>query len=74
MNEKIYVLECRFMNGSVTIENGLAAFTDIGIAKKAEEAVKKANSDNAWLKVLTNISEIPIYHTENEVPILKQVK
>lgn len=73
MNEKIYVLECRFMNGSVTMENGLAAFTDIGIAKKTEEAIKKANSDNAWLKVQTNISEIPIYHTENEVPILKQV-
>lgn len=77
--KSIYVLTQRTMNGTVTIGTDVAAFTTPELALKAKEATitaqEKSNKTNLIpLGVFfDDIKEIPIYETEQEVPILKEL-
>lgn len=64
---KIFVLNCSFMNGTVTTTNDIALFTDRSVAEKTRDKVKELNKDT---RVYTEITELPIYTNESEVPIL----
>ena len=68
-SQKISVLNCSFMNGTVTAMNDISLFTDRSVAEKTGQAVREANKTT---KVYYDVSEVPIYMNESEVPILNK--
>jgi selenophosphate synthase len=73
--EKIYVLDCAMMNGTVRMNSNYTGYASKELAEEAAEAVNKANENNGSLfSVWTSISEMPIYYTREEVPILNRDK
>lgn len=73
--EKIYVLDCAMMNGTVRMNSNYTGYASKELAEEAAEAVNKANENNGSpFSVLTSISEMPIYYTREDVPILNRDK
>lgn len=73
--EKIYVLDCAVMNGTVRMNSNYTGYVSKELAEDAAEAVKKANENNdSPFGVLTSIDEMPIYYTREDVPILNRDK
>ena len=71
--EKIYVLDCAMMNGAARMNS--TGYASKELAEEAAEAVNKANESNGSpFRLLTSISEMPIYYTREDVPILNQDK
>lgn len=68
-SQKISVLNCSFMNGTVTAMNDISLFTDRSVAEKTGQAVREANKTTT---VYYDVSEVPIYMNESEVPILNK--
>ena len=71
--QKIYTLNCRFMNGTVTMMTDTASFTTRELAEETEEAVKKANEGSEF-PCITDIKETFIYEFREDVPILNPDK
>ena len=73
--EKIYVLDCAMMNGTVRMNSNYTGYSSKELAEEAAEAVKKANETNdSPFGVWTSIDEMPIYYTREDVPILNRDK
>ena len=73
--DKVYVLDCAMMNGTVRMNSNYTGYVSRELAEEAAEAVNKSNKKNGSpFSVLTSISEIPIYFTREDVPILNQDK
>ena len=73
--EKIYVLDCAMMNGTVRMNSNYTGYASKELAEEVAEAVKKANENyDSSFGVWTSISEMPIYFTREDVPILNQDK
>ena len=73
--EKIYVLDCAMMNGTVRMNSNYTGYSSKELAEEAAEAVKKANENNdSPFGVWTSIDEMPIYYTREDVPILNRDK
>ena len=69
--DKVYVLDCATMNGTVKMNSNYTGYASRELAEEAAEAVNKANNNNGSpFDVLTSISEMPIYFTREDVPIL----
>ena len=69
--DKVYVLDCAMMNGTVRMNSNYTGYASRELAEEAAEAVKKVNENNGSnLGVFTYISEMPIYFTREDVPIL----
>lgn len=71
--QKIYTLNCRFMNGTVTMMTDTASFTTKDLAEETAEAVKKANEGSDF-PCIADIKETVIYESREEIPILNQDK
>ena len=75
MIDKVYVLDCELMSGIVRINSTYTGYASRELAEEAAEAVNKANENNGSpFTVLASISEMPIYFTREDVPILNQNK
>jgi hypothetical protein len=70
---KIYTLNTRFMNGTVTMMIDTASFSTIELAEEAADAVKSAN-EGCDFNIINDIKESVIYESREEVPILNQDK
>ena len=69
--DKVYVLDCAMMNGTVRMNSNYTGYASRELAEEAAEAVKKLNENNGSnFGVSTYISEMPIYFTREDVPIL----
>lgn len=69
--DKVYVLDCAMMNGTVRMNSNYTGYASRELAEEAAEAVKKVNENNGSnFGVFTYISEMPIYFTREDVPIL----
>lgn len=69
--DKVYVLDCATMNGTVKMNSNYTGYASRELAEEAAEAVNKANDNNGYpFDILTSISEMPIYFTREDVPIL----
>lgn len=69
--DKIYVLDCAVMNGTVRINSNYTVYASKELAEETEKAVIEANeNNNSPFIVCTSISEMPIYFTREDVPIL----
>jgi len=73
--DKVYVLECAMMNGTVRMNSNYTGYASRELAEEAAEAVNKANENNGYhVSMWTSISEMPIYFTREDVPILNRDK
>ena len=73
--DKVYVLDCAMMNGTVRMNSNYTGYASRELAEEAAEAVNKANENNGSpFDVWTSISEMPIYFTREDVPILNKDK
>ena len=69
--DKVYVLDCAMMNGTVRMNTNYTGYASRELAEEAAEAVKKVNENNGSnFGVFTYISEMTIYFTREDVPIL----
>lgn len=72
--DKIYVLDCAVMNGTVRMNSNYTGYASKELAEEAEKAVIEANeNNNSPFNVCTSISEMPIYFTKEDVPILNKI-
>lgn len=67
--KKIWNVEMKAMNGSITMMIQTHAFTTKEVAEKAAEAIKEKNKDSVF-HVITRVYDSELYESENEVPIL----
>ena len=72
--KKIFTFNQRLMNGTVTMQSQVAAFTSRELAEKTKQAVIEANfnTDSPFTCNCDDIVETDVYETENEVPILNK--
>lgn len=73
--KKIFTFNQRMMNGTVTMQSQVAAFTSRELAEKTKFAVAMANIDHdgPFTCHCDDIVETDVYETEGEVPILKEI-
>ena len=73
--KKIFTFNQRMMNGTVTMQSQVAAFTSRELAEKTKFAVAMANIDHdgPFTCHCDDIVETDVYETEDEVPILKEI-
>ena len=67
--QKLYTLNCRFMNGTVTMMSDTASFYTKELAEEVSDAVKKLNEGSEF-PCINEIKETFIYESKEEVPIL----
>ena len=72
--KKIYTFNQRLMNGTVTMQSQVAAFTSRELAEKTKQAVIMANfnNDTPFSCLCDDIVETDVWETEDEVPILNR--
>ena len=69
--KKIWNVEVRALNGTVTMMSYTHAFIDKELAEKSSNTIKDKNK-NASLNVVTRVYESELFESENEVPILNE--
>ena len=69
--KKIWNVEVRALNGTVTMMSYTHAFIDKELAEKASNTIKDKNK-NASLNVVTRVYESELFESESEVPILNE--
>lgn len=69
--KKIWNVEMRAMNGSVTMMVQTHAFIDKELAEKAADKIKEKNKDSVF-PVIVRVYDSTLYESENEVPILNE--
>lgn len=69
----LYTVVTQFMNGTVTMTTDIANFTSKELAEKTRDAIIKIN-ENAKFPAYSRVEETRIYESEDEVPILKNLK
>ena len=70
MSKKIFIYEQSLMNGTVTVESGIYAFTSRELAKQVRDDVRKDNAqrDLGGMRVrYSDIKEIEVYESKDEV-------
>ena len=69
--KKIWNVEVRALNGTVTMMSYTHSFIDKELAEKASNTIKEKNK-NASFNVVTRVYESELFESENEVPILNE--
>lgn len=74
--KKIFVFRTCMMNGTVTLNTIVNAAATRELAEIGRTACMEANKDpeHGFPVICTDIEEIPLYETEDEVPILNEKK
>ena len=70
--KKIWNVEVRALNGTVTMMSYTHAFIDKELAEKAANTVKEKNKNNSAFDVITRVYESELFESESEVPILNE--
>lgn len=69
--KKIWNVEVRALNGTVTMMSYTHLFIDKELAEKTSNTIKEKNK-NASFNVVTRVYESELFESENEVPILNE--
>ena len=69
--KKIWNVEVRALNGTVTMMSYTHAFIDKELAEKASNTIKEKNK-NASFNVVTRVYKSELFESESEVPILNE--
>ena len=69
--KKIWNVEVRALNGTVTMMSYTHAFIDKELAEKASNTIKEKNK-NVSFNVVTRVYESELFESESEVPILNE--
>ena len=69
----VYTLTVSWLNGTVTMGSETSVYANSELAEKAKAAVEKAN-EGSFFDVICNINETNLYESEDEVPILRNLK
>ena len=74
--KKIFVFRTCMMNGTVTLKTTVNAAVTRELAEKGRAACIEASKkpEHGFPVICTDIEEIPLYETEDEVPILNEKK
>ena len=69
----VYCLEVKILNGTVTLKSEKSVFLSEKLAEKSKMEVEKANDGQSPFFVVCTIEPIPLFESEDEVPILKNL-
>ena len=72
--KKIFVFENSLMNGTVTCNTEIAAFTSRDLAEDARQAIRAANCMivGGYRMYLGEVEEINVYESKEEIPFFKK--
>ena len=76
--KKIYTFNAVLMNGTVTMQSVVQACASRELAERVREVVEDANRNRPELRgfgfYCSDVEEVDLMETEEDAPILKQVK